>query len=72
MSNGIRKIGDRVTREAELGTIVALCPDRPDWFEGEWPEPPPRGSSRGMAIVKWPGRKKLTMEPVGSLITVQL
>jgi hypothetical protein len=63
-------VGDRVVRRAELGTIVGIYPDKPGWFEGEWPESPPRGP-RGMTIIKWPGRKKLTVEPVASLITVQ-
>ncbi len=61
-------VGDRVARRAELGTIVGIYPDKPDWFEGDWPESP----HRAMAVLKWPGRKKLTVEPVSSLITVQL
>jgi hypothetical protein len=61
------KVDDRVARKAELGTIVGIYADKPDWFEGNWPESQPRG----MAIIKWPGRKKLTVEPVGSLITFQ-
>ena len=61
-------LGDRVARRTELGTIVGIYTTQPDWFEGDWPE----SSPRAMAVVKWPGRKKLTVEPVGSLITVQL
>lgn len=61
-------VDDRVARRAEVGTIVGIYSVKPDWFEGDWPESTPRG----MAIIKWPGRKKLTIEPVSSLITVQL
>jgi hypothetical protein len=59
---------DKVARRTELGTIVGIWPTAPDWFEGDWPEEPPRA----MALVKWPGHKKLTFEPIGNLITVQL
>lgn len=61
-------MGDKVVRRAELGTIAGIYNERPDWYEGDWPESPPRA----MAIIKWPGRKKLTVEPVSSLITVNL
>jgi hypothetical protein len=61
-------IGDKVGRRAALGTVIGIYPQQPDWYEGDWPESHPRG----VAIVKWPGRKKLTIEPVGDLITVQL
>lgn len=57
-----------VACRAELGTIIAVYNARPDWYEGDWPE----SSPRAMAIIKWPGRKKLTVEPVGDLITVSL
>ncbi len=61
--------GDKAARRAKLGTVVAVYNGpAPDWFEGDWPEEPPRA----VAIVKWPGRKKLTVEPVGDLIQVQL
>ncbi|HYV80802.1 MAG TPA: hypothetical protein VE979_21990 [Streptosporangiaceae bacterium] len=60
--------GDKVARRAALGTIVGIYGQQPDWFEGDWPEEQPRA----VAIIKWPGRKKLTVEPVGDLITVQL
>ena len=59
---------DTAARRAELGTVVAIYNVRPDWYEGEWPEEPPRA----MALVKWPGHKKLTFEPLASLIQVQL
>jgi hypothetical protein len=61
--------GDKVARRAELGTVVLAVAvgDPPEGFEGAWPESPPRG----VAIIAWPGRKKLTVEPVESLITVQ-
>jgi hypothetical protein len=61
-------VDDKVARRDELGTITGIYPDAPEWFEGDWPQGPPRG----MAIVKWPGRKKLTVEPISNLITVKL
>jgi hypothetical protein len=62
------QIDDTVARRAELGTIVEIYGQRPEWFEGDWPE----SSPRGVAVIKWPGRKKLTVEPIASLITVPL
>jgi hypothetical protein len=61
-------VDDKVARRAALGTVLGIYTQQPDWFEGDWPETQPRA----VAIVKWPGRKKLTVEPVGGLITVQL
>jgi hypothetical protein len=63
------ELGDRVARRAELGTIIGIYRGQQlDWFEGTWPEEPPRA----VAVIKWSGRKKLTAEPVSDLITVQL
>jgi len=48
-----------------MGTVVAMFmaysftgPPPP----GDWPEP------TKMAVISWPGRKKLTVEPVDSLL----
>ena len=59
---------DKAARRDELGTVVGIYNVAPDWFEGDWPEEPPRA----MAVMKWPGRKKLTVEPISNLIQVQL
>lgn len=56
---------DRAARRAELGTVIGIWNEAPDWFEGDWPGEP-------MALIKWPGHKKLTFEPLASLIQVQL
>ena len=61
-------VDDRVARRNALGTVIGIYAEQPDWFDGDWPESHPRG----VAIIKWPGRKKLTVEPVGDLITVPL
>lgn len=61
-------VDDKVARRDELGTVVGIITQKPEWFEGEWPEERPRA----MALVKWPGHKKLTFEPMSNLITVQL
>lgn len=61
-------VGDKVARRAELGTIAGIYSERPDWYEGDWPESRPQA----LAIIKWPGHKKLTVEPVSDLITVRL
>jgi hypothetical protein len=63
-------VGHKVARLAELGTVLMTFPvDRkPDGFEGDWPDSPVR-----LAAIAWAGPdKKLTVEPVGDLITVQL
>lgn len=63
------ELGDRVARRAELGTVIGIYHGQQlDWFEGTWPGEPPRA----VAVIKWPGRKKLTVEPIGNLIQVQL
>ena len=60
--------GDQVARRLELGTVLYTFPagDKPDGYEGDWPE-----TGRRMAVVHWPGRKKLAVEPAANLITVQ-
>jgi hypothetical protein len=57
-----------VARRDALGTVIGIYSSQPDWFEGDWPESRPIA----VAVIKWAGRKKLTVEPMGNLITVQL
>jgi hypothetical protein len=49
-------VGEKVARRDELGTIVGIYSQQPDWFEGDWPESQPRGV-RGVAVIKWPGAR---------------
>lgn len=59
------RVGSQVARKEKMGTVVGIFhaftfadPQPP----GDWPEP------TKMAIVQWPGRKKLTVEPPDSLL----
>jgi hypothetical protein len=61
-------VNDKVARRDALGTVIGIYSSQPGWFEGDWPE----SSPRAVAIIKWPGRKKLTVESVANLITVTL
>jgi hypothetical protein len=60
------RAGSQVARRDKMGAVVGITSlaERPEWFEGDWPE----DSSR-VAIIAWPGRKKLTVEPVHSLMS---
>jgi hypothetical protein len=60
------RTGNPVARRAELGTVVAITSvgDKPATYEGAWPQHGGR-----MAVVAWPGRKKLTIEPLDNLTT---
>jgi hypothetical protein len=66
------KPGDKVARISELGTVVGAIRvgDPPDEFEGDWPTDFPGHQGRRMAVIAWPGRKKLAIEPEESLITL--
>ena len=70
MAEDVLKDGDKVVRRAELGTVIANFPvgEKPADFEGDWPESPE--SPRGLVVVQWPGRKKLTVEPRDRVIKV--
>ena len=60
--------GDKVARKAALGTVVAILAagERPEGFKGDWPESP----QTGVAAIAWPGRKKLTVEPLSALTVI--
>ena len=59
------RTGRQGSPACQLGTVIGIWNKAPDWFEGDWPREP-------MALIKWPGHKKLTFEPLASLIQVQL
>jgi hypothetical protein len=61
-------VGDKVARRDSMGTVIMTFPvdEPPAGFEGAWPGSPPRR----LAVVAWPGRKKLAVIPASELITI--
>jgi hypothetical protein len=60
------RTGSQVARRNKMGIVVGFVTSFAFQGQpppGDWPEPVK------MAVVQWPGRKKLTLEPVDSLMS---
>jgi hypothetical protein len=60
-------MNDNTARRAELGTVVGVYNEKPDWYDSDdWPD---RGA---VALIKWPGDQALRLEPLAGLIKIDL